>query len=173
MPSRLYDVLDRNHDNKLTPRELILALRKTPALAAELGLSATTHEGATRDRLMDYFHQIDVDQNDEISREEFIRFHAVARAGEEIRARDEERMELQVRNVVMEAHMQQRDEAGGEDGEIRHTVMAAKEVAGVAVSFERGLESQGNRMVDSFAEKAFNMSNETRNIVKERARQNV
>jgi len=74
----------------LTPREIILALRKNPTLAARLGLPANIREGATRDRLMQYFHSIDSDQNDEISRDEFLRFAKLARRKEQAVARKKE-----------------------------------------------------------------------------------
>ena len=60
--SEIYDELDRNHDGSLTPREIILGLRNHPDIVVELGLTSETHEGASRDKLMELFHSIDINQ---------------------------------------------------------------------------------------------------------------
>ncbi|GMI19552.1 hypothetical protein TeGR_g3229, partial [Tetraparma gracilis] len=73
--AEIFRVLDRNSNGVVTPREIILALRKRPELAAELHLAAETHEGASRDRLMEYFHELDKNQDDEVTMQEFVDFH--------------------------------------------------------------------------------------------------
>ena len=86
---RLFDRLDRNRDEKLTPREIVLALGKDPLLAAELGLSSSASsasEGASGDALLEYFREIDVGQDDGIGREEFVRFQRIARVRESSKA---------------------------------------------------------------------------------------
>jgi len=70
----IFDRLDRNHDQNLTPREIILGLRKYPEIAADLGLETRIKEGATRDTLMAMFIEMDINQDDQVSKREFVKF---------------------------------------------------------------------------------------------------
>jgi hypothetical protein len=68
----VFDRLDKNRDGVLTPREIIMGLRRHPDLAEEMGLEARVSEGKSRDKLMEVFAEMDKNQDDEVSREEFV-----------------------------------------------------------------------------------------------------
>jgi hypothetical protein len=210
--NKIYDELDRDHDGSLTPREIILALRKNPALAKVLGLgSSVINEGQSRDKLMEYFHEIDVDQNDSISREEFLSFQKIARAdilsdmanGDDTAAattttttkttnltnltpaeregdagpsaaaaaaaaaEQDAALVEKMNNTFMEVSYQERFNA---EQDARDSVQAAREVARTADRFERDMKNRSERVLNDFAERAFDMSNQTRNIVRENGR---
>ena len=76
--SAIYDALDRNHDGVLTPIEIILGLHADPSLAVDFGLTSGFHEGASRDKLLEVFNEIGIDQDDEVTKSEFVSFYVEA-----------------------------------------------------------------------------------------------
>ena len=75
---RIFSLLDRNNDGVLTPREIVLGFRKHPEIAEQLGLTSRIEEGSTRDDLMRMFGDMDKDQDDLVTRDEFIQFELQA-----------------------------------------------------------------------------------------------
>ena len=74
----VFDLLDKNGDGVLTPREVVLGLRKRKDIAQMLGLATAIQEASTRAELMDMFYEMDKDKDDLVTREEFIEFEMVA-----------------------------------------------------------------------------------------------
>ncbi|GMH97423.1 hypothetical protein TrVE_jg3227 [Triparma verrucosa] len=68
----IWDKLDKNKDGMVTPREIIVAVRKDPEIAKALGLSDYIHEGETRDSLMALFQAMDKDSDDVVDKKEFM-----------------------------------------------------------------------------------------------------
>ncbi len=78
--SEIFAALDKNSDGVLTPREIILGVRKNPDYAKFLGVSTRITEGVTRDRLMEVFGNMDINQDDGVDLEEFKRWEEGVRA---------------------------------------------------------------------------------------------
>ena len=71
----LFRRIDKNDDGVVNIRELILALRRDPALATKLGLpsGAIRQEDGTRDALEAFFQRLDLNDDRELTVEEFSR----------------------------------------------------------------------------------------------------
>ena len=81
----LFRALDKSGDGFVTIRELIIALRKRPDLAAALRLpSSVSQEDGSRDRVEAWFQSLDVDADRELSYAEFSK-HAGLANGETTR----------------------------------------------------------------------------------------
>lgn len=172
--TEIFGQLDRNSDGAVTPREIILALRKRPSLAAELHISAETHEGASRDALMAYFHALDKNQDDEVSLQEFVDFH-VRRRGE--RKKEEGRKEAAQRGQMEAAAARGREARKREQAanaaqhlalpataaeEAADHLDAAREVAAVSGRFSANAGSRGRQALERLEREAFELSNESR-----------
>jgi hypothetical protein len=87
----IYNELDRNLDGRVTPREIIMAVRDNPDLAAELGLPREIDDRVAREVLVRYFGHMDTDHDKSVSKEEFVAFYRMlGEDGEEEEEQEQE-----------------------------------------------------------------------------------
>mmetsp|Transcript_1892 Transcript_1892/g.6918 ORF Transcript_1892/g.6918 Transcript_1892/m.6918 type:complete len:399 (-) Transcript_1892:1018-2214(-) len=70
-----FERIDKNGDGKLELREVVIACRKDPSIAALLGLSTQIRqEGSSRDALMEFFRLVDKDDSRSLDKDEFVNY---------------------------------------------------------------------------------------------------
>ena len=124
----IFDRLDKNHDGNLTPREIILGLRQNPEIAEALGIESHIREGSTRDALMAMFLAMDINQDDIVSKREFIQFelkvheHAkeLKRASQQEADMSEASRDLKSMSVTEVIEKTAEKVAFGDDGSVGH-----------------------------------------------------